>query len=145
MFIRHLTPYPAGFPGETEDQFQRTLDLMEQVKFDNLNTFAYSTRPNTEAATWTDQVPEDVKKDRLHRVQEVAARHGLERSQRYVGRTVEVLVEDKNPRNPNQVMGRTRQGRQVYFDGEIDLLEGEFVDVRITEARTWSLMGEMET
>lgn len=118
---------------------------MEQVKFDNLNTFAYSTRPNTEAATWTDQVPEDVKKDRLHRVQELATRHGLERSQRYVGRTVEVLVEDKNPRNPNQVMGRTRQGRQVYFDGDISALEGEFVDVQITEARTWSLMGKMES
>lgn len=118
---------------------------MERVKFDNLNTFAYSTRPNTEAATWTDQVPEDVKKERLHRVQELAARHGLERSQRYVGRMVEVLVEDKNPRNSNQVMGRTRQGRQVYFDGDIDSLEGEFVNVRITEARTWSLMGEMES
>jgi tRNA-2-methylthio-N6-dimethylallyladenosine synthase len=56
---------------------------------------------------------------------------------------VEVLVEDGNPRNPNQVMGRTRQGRQVFFDGDLEQLRGEFVNVHITEARTWSLMGEL--
>ena len=132
----------VGFPGETEEAFERTLDLMKAVKFDNLNTFAYSPRPNTEAATWEEQLPEDVKTTRLHRVQELAAKHGLERSERYVGRTVEVLVEGRNPRNPAQVMGRTRQGRQVFFDGDINELEGVLVNVVITEARTWSLMGE---
>jgi len=171
----------VGFPGETEKMFQRTLDLMEEVKFDNLNSFAYSARPNTEAATWTNDdivvttststsatptsatatlttdsvnldeddneddyfvVPEEVKKERLSRVQELAVRHGLERSQRYLGRTIEVLVEDINPRRNDQVMGRTRQGRQVFFDGNIDVLKGEFVDVEIIEARTWSLMGK---
>ena len=143
----------VGFPGETEAAFQRTLDLMEAVKFDNLNSFAYSPRPNTEAATWTDEidedrdkerlvVPQEVKKERLARVQELAVRHGAERSQRYLGRTVEVLVEDKNPRIPGQVMGRTRQGRQVFFDGSFDELKGELVYVEITEARTWSLMGK---
>ena len=148
----------VGFPGETEEAFQRTLDLMEAVKFDNLNSFAYSPRPNTEAATWTDEdrkskddvddeanyfvVPEEVKKERLARVQELAVKHGMERSQRYLGRTIEVLVEDRNPRKPGQVMGRTRQGRQVFFDGDIDEIKGEFVEVEITEARTWSLMGK---
>lgn len=132
----------VGFPGETEEAFQRTLDLMELVKFDNLNSFAYSPRPNTEAASFPDQVPEDVKKERLHRVQDLATRHGLERSQRYLNRIVEVLVEDKNPRNAGQVMGRTRQGRQVYFDGDIQALQGEYVQVKITEAGTWSLIGE---
>jgi tRNA-2-methylthio-N6-dimethylallyladenosine synthase len=136
----------VGFPGETEEAFQRTLDLMQAVKFDNLNSFAYSPRPNTEAALWSeDQIPEEVKKERLARVQELAAKHGLERSRRYLGRTVEVLVEDKNPRNSNQVMGRTRQGRQVYFDGDIKMLKGEFIFVEITEARTWSLIGKMQT
>jgi tRNA-2-methylthio-N6-dimethylallyladenosine synthase len=133
----------VGFPGETEPAFQRTLDLMEAVRFDNLNSFAYSPRPNTEAALWDDkQVPEHVKRERLARVQELAAKHGLERSQRYLGRTVEVLVEDRNPRAPQQVMGRTRQGRQVFFDGDIDELMGEFVTVEILEARTWSLVGK---
>lgn len=134
----------VGFPGETEEQFQRTLDLMEEVKFDNLNTFAYSPRPNTEAADWEDQVPEDVKSERLQRVQALATRHGMERSQRYVGKVVEVLVEDKNPRNAKQVVGRTRQGRQLYFDGNLEEMMGEYVHVLVTEARTWSLVGELQ-
>ncbi|KAL3924194.1 MAG: hypothetical protein SGARI_006082 [Bacillariaceae sp.] len=134
----------VGFPGETEKDFQRTLDLMEEVQFDNLNSFAYSPRPNTEAALWEEnQIPDDVKKERLARVQELAAKHALKRSERYLGRIEQVLVEDKNPRSPKQVMGRTRQGRQVYFDGDIDNLLGEFVNVKIVEARTWSLVGEM--
>ena len=134
----------VGFPGETEEAFLKTLDLMNKVKFDNLNTFAYSPRPNTEASLWSNQVPEHVKAERLQRVQELAKQHGLERSQRYLGRTVQVLVEDANPRNPQeQVMGRTRQGRQVYFDGALKDLRGEFVQVRITHARTWSLLGEL--
>jgi tRNA-2-methylthio-N6-dimethylallyladenosine synthase len=132
----------VGFPGETEEAFQKTLQLMEEVQFDNLNSFMYSPRPNTEAALWTNQVPEDVKAERLQRVQALAAHHGLARSQRYLGRTVEVLVEDGNPRNSLQVMGRTRQGRQAYFDGDLSLLRGQLVNVKITEARTWSLMGE---
>lgn len=133
----------VGFPGETDEQFQRTLDLMNEVKFDNLNTFAYSPRPNTEAALWEDQIPEDVKSDRLQQVQRLAAEHGMERSQRYVGKTLDVLVEDRNPRNSDQVMGRTRQSRQVFFDGNIDELKGKLVNVKIVEARTWSLVGEV--
>ena len=109
----------VGFPGETEEAFQRTLDLMEEVKFDNLNTFAYSPRPNTEAANWDNQTPPEVQSDRLQRVQALAARHALERSQRYVGTVLEVLVEDRNPTNGNECMGRTRQGRQVFFEGSI--------------------------
>jgi tRNA-2-methylthio-N6-dimethylallyladenosine synthase len=109
-----------------------------------LNTFAYLPRPNTEAALWEDQVPEDVKSERLQWVQALATKHGMEHSLRYLDRIVEVLVEDGNPRNSNQVMGRTRQGRQVYFDGDLETLRGELVNVRITEARTWSLMGRLE-
>lgn len=134
----------VGFPGETDEAFQRTLDLMNEVKFDNVNSFAYSPRPNTEAALFEDQIPEDVKAIRLQQVQELATKHGLERSQRYLHRVEDVLVEDVNPRNPStQVMGRTRQGRQVYFDGNINELKGRTVPVRITDARTWSLMGEL--
>jgi tRNA-2-methylthio-N6-dimethylallyladenosine synthase len=134
----------VGFPGETEEDFVKTLQLMEEVKFDNVNSFAYSPRPNTEAALWDNQVDEDIKAERLQRVQQLAVKHGQERSQRYVGRLVEVLVEDANPRNPSQVMGRTRQGRQVYFDGDLSRLRGELVHVNITEARTWSLIGELD-
>lgn len=131
----------VGFPGESDEAFEQTLALMREVKFDNLNTFAYSPRPNTDAALFEDQIAEEVKASRLRRVQALAAEHALERSKRYVGRTVEVLVEGRNPRNPEQVMGRTRQGRQIFFGGDIDSLEGKLVDVEVTEARTWSLMG----
>ena len=118
---------------------------MKAVKFDNLNTFAYSPRPNTEAALWDDQVPDDVKAERLQKVQRLAAEHALERSERYVGKTVEVLVEERNPRNIEQVMGRTRQGRQVFFNGNIDDLMGSLVEVKVIEARPWSLTGELSS
>lgn len=133
----------VGFPNESDEAFQRTLDLMEEVKFDNLNTFAYSPRPNTEAANWENQIPPDVQSERLQRVQALAAKHALERSQRYEGRVVEVLVEDRNPKNGNEVMGRTRQGRQVFFEGSVDELKGELVMVKVVEARTWSLVGKL--
>lgn len=133
----------VGFPGETEEAFERTLEIMRRVKFDNLNSFAYSPRPNTEAALFDDQVPEHIKSDRLLRVQALAQDHGLERSERYLNRVVEVLVEEANPRNPDQVFGRTRQGRQVFFDGSLESLEGKLVDVMVTGASTWSLTGQI--
>ena len=133
----------VGFPGESEEAFQRTLDLMEEVKFDNLNTFAYSPRPNTEAGVWENQIPPDVQSERLQRVQALAAKHALTRSERYLGRVVEVLVEDRNPKNGDEVMGRTRQGRQVFFPGNVKELKGEYAMVEIVEARTWSLVGKV--
>lgn len=133
----------VGFPGETDEAFENTLRLMEAVKFDNLNTFAYSPRPNTEAAHWTNQVPEDVKSSRLQQIQRLATQHATERSARYLHRNMEVLVEERNPKIPNQVMGRTRQGRQVFFEGDITELLGRLVNVKILETRPWSLTGEM--
>lgn len=133
----------VGFPGETDEAFEKTLEIMRRVKFDNLNSFAYSPRPNTEAALFEDQVPEQVKSDRLLRVQALAQEHGLERSERYLNKVVEVLVEEANPRNPDQVFGRTRQGRQVFFDGSLEALEGKLVNVVVTGASTWSLTGQM--
>jgi tRNA-2-methylthio-N6-dimethylallyladenosine synthase len=133
----------VGFPGETDEAFQRTLDLMEAVKYDNLNTFAYSPRPNTEAALWTNQVDEAVKAERLQIVQRLALQHGMERSERYLGKVFEVLVEDRNPRNADQVMGRTRQNRQVFFNANFEESKGSLVNVKITEARPWSLTGKL--
>jgi tRNA-2-methylthio-N6-dimethylallyladenosine synthase len=134
----------VGFPGETEEQFQNTLQLMEAVKFDQLNTAAYSPRPHTPAAQWPDQVPEAVKKDRLRRINELAAEHAFERRQRYLGRVEEVLVEQRNPKNPRQVKGRNRQGCPVFFEGDIGELLGKLVQVRIVEAKPYSLVGEIE-
>ena len=134
----------VGFPGETEEQFENTLKLMEAVKFDQLNTAAYSPRPHTPAALWENQVDEKTKKERLRRINELAATHALERRQRYLGRIEEILVEKRNEKRPEQVKGRNRQGCPVFFDGDIDELKGKLVPVRIVEAKAYSLVGELE-
>lgn len=114
---------------------------MEEVKFDQVNTAAYSPRPNTPAATWEDQILEDVKQDRLQRINVIVKQHARERRARMVGRTVEVLVEERNVKVPTKVMGRTRHGYIVYFEGEIEELQGELVNVKIEISESFYLAG----
>lgn len=132
----------VAFPGETEEQFENTLQLVEDIGFDQLNTAAYSPRPGTPAATWDNQLSEEVKGDRLQRLNHLVAQKAAERSQRYAGRIEEVLVEDQNPKDPSQVMGRTRGNRLTFFTGDINELKGKVVQVKITEVRAFSLTGE---
>jgi tRNA-2-methylthio-N6-dimethylallyladenosine synthase len=147
--IRHYLPDAAisadaivGFPGETEEQFQNTLKLVADVEFDQLNTAAYSPRPGTSAAVWENQLSEDVKSDRLQRLNHLVGTKAAERSRRYDGRVEQVLVEDRNPKDPTQVMGRTRGNRLTFFTGDIDELKGQLVEVKITQVRAFSLTGE---
>ena len=133
----------VGFPGETEDQFLETLSLMDEVKFDTVNTAAYSPRPNTPAADWENQLDDDVKQDRLQRINRLNLTHAAERRARMMDRTVEVLVEERNVKIPTQVMGRTTHGYIVYFDGDIDELRGQLVNVKINACQTYSLTGSM--
>ncbi len=135
----------VGFPGETEEQFQNTLTLVEDMGFDQLNTAAYSPRPGTPAALWNNQLEEEVKSDRLARLNHLVATKAAERSQRYEGRIEEVLVEERNPKDTNQVMGRTRTNRLTFFPGEIEELKGKLVKVKITQVRAFSLTGEQLT
>lgn len=132
----------VGFPGETDEQFQRTLTLVEDIGFDLLNTAAYSPRPGTPAALWDNQVPEAVKADRLQQLNRLVSVKAAERSQRYAGRVEEVLVEGVNDKDPSQVMGRTRGNRLTFFNGNIEQLLGQVVPVRITEVRPFSLTGD---
>ena len=132
----------VGFPGETEEQFQNTLQLVEDIGFDQLNTAAYSPRPGTEAAVWENQLSEEVKSDRLQRLNHLVAIKAQERSQRYLGRVETVLVEDRNPKMETQVMGRTDGNRLTFFEGDINELKGQLVKVKITETRAFSLTGE---
>lgn len=148
--IRTLLPDAAvtsdiivGFPGETEEQFQNTLQLMKTVKFDQVNTAAYSPRPNTPAAIYEEQVPDDVKSDRLQRINRLAADHAMERNQRYLGREVEVLVEGRYVKDPRLVKGRNRQGRPVLFEGDIAKLRGKLVPVLIKEVKSFMLLGDI--
>jgi tRNA-2-methylthio-N6-dimethylallyladenosine synthase len=133
----------VGFPGETEAQFENTLKLVEEIGFDQLNTAAYSPRPGTPAALWDNQLNEEIKSDRLQRLNHLVATKAAERSERYFGRIEEVLVEAENPKNPTQVMGRTRGNRLTFFPGKIEELQGKTVKVKITEARAFSLTGEV--
>ncbi len=131
----------VGFPGETEEQFQNTLELVEDIGFDQLNTAAYSPRPGTPAALMQNQVEEEVKSDRLSRLNHLVATKAAERSQRYQERIEEVLVEDQNPKDTSQVMGRTRTNRLTFFPGKIEELKGKLVKVKITQVRAFSLTG----
>ncbi|AFY64621.1 tRNA (N6-isopentenyl adenosine(37)-C2)-methylthiotransferase MiaB [Geitlerinema sp. PCC 7407] len=132
----------VGFPGETEEQFENTLKLVDDIGFDLLNTAAYSPRPGTPAATWEGQLSEEVKADRLQRLNHLVSVKAAERSLRYQDRIEEVLVEDQNPKDPSQVMGRTRGNRLTFFAGDIQELRGQVVKVKITEVRAFSLTGE---
>ncbi|MEB3199916.1 MAG: tRNA (N6-isopentenyl adenosine(37)-C2)-methylthiotransferase MiaB [Synechococcaceae cyanobacterium] len=137
----------VAFPGESEVQFRRTLALVEEIGFDQVNTAAYSPRPNTPAAERSDQLEESVKVERLQELNDVVARVARRRSERYRGRVEEVLVEGTNPRDPQQLMGRTRSNRLTFFPclgarGEA-LHPGDLVSVRIDTVRPFSLSGSV--
>jgi tRNA-2-methylthio-N6-dimethylallyladenosine synthase len=131
----------VGFPGETDAQFEHTLQLVADIGFDLLNTAAYSPRPGTPAALWENQLSEAVKSDRLQQLNHLVALKAAERSQRYHGRIEEILVEAENPKDPSQVMGRTRTNRLAFCPGNIDSLKGQLIQLKITEVRAFSLTG----
>lgn len=132
----------VGFPGETEEQFRETLSLVSEVRYDSAFTFIYSPRDGTPAAAMEDNVPEDVKKDRLARLNDLMAQISREKNEQLRGRTVEVLVEGESKTNPEMLSGRTRTNKLVHFRGTPDL-QGQFVHVTITEPQTWALKGEL--
>ncbi|MEO0541869.1 MAG: MiaB/RimO family radical SAM methylthiotransferase, partial [Cyanobacteria bacterium P01_A01_bin.105] len=131
----------VGFPGETEEQFQNTLKLVADIGFDQLNTAAYSPRPNTPAALWDSQLDDGTKGDRLQRLNHLVATTAGLRSQRYANRIEQVLIEGVNPKNPAQVMGRTGTNRLTFCEGDIHTLKGHIIPVRITDVRAFSLTG----
>jgi tRNA-2-methylthio-N6-dimethylallyladenosine synthase len=132
----------VGFPGETEADFAETLALIEDVGFDQSFSFIYSQRPGTPAASLPDQVPREVKQERLERLQAKVDAQARAISRRMVGSTQRVLVEKPSRRNPRQLAGRTENMRWVNFDGPPSLV-GRFADVCITEAMPNSLRGRL--
>jgi tRNA-2-methylthio-N6-dimethylallyladenosine synthase len=129
----------VGFPGETEEDFRETLEVAEEVGYDGAFTFVFSPRRETEAATMDGQLPHPVKVERLERLVEVVQRRAAERAQRFVGRTMEVLVEGTSRTDATKLRGRTRHGKAVNFDGVGS--PGEFVQVEIEAATSQSLSG----
>jgi tRNA-2-methylthio-N6-dimethylallyladenosine synthase len=114
---------------------------MRRVIFDSVNTAAYSARPYTPAATWENQIDEDMKQDRLQRINRLNLEHAALRRSRMLHRIVPVLIEERNVKNPTKVMGRTRHGYIVYCDGDIDVLRGVTVNVKIDSTETYYLSG----
>ncbi|MES9940385.1 MAG: tRNA (N6-isopentenyl adenosine(37)-C2)-methylthiotransferase MiaB [Candidatus Thiodiazotropha sp. 6PLUC2] len=131
----------VGFPGETEADFEQTLQLIEEVGFDHSYSFIYSRRPGTPASDLPDDVPLEVKQKRLERLQQLINTQAQSISRQMVGTTQRILVERPAKKNPAQLAGRTENNRVVNFDGPADLI-GQFVEVRITEALPNSLRGE---
>lgn len=132
----------VGFPGETEDDFRQTLDLIADVGFDQSFSFIYSRRPGTPAASLPDEVPHEIKQERLERLQAQLNGQARRISQSMVGSTQRVLVEKPSRRNPLQLAGRTENMRWVNFDGP-PVLVNRFASVRITEAMPNSLRGRL--
>ena len=131
----------VGFPGETDEDFAHTLDVCEQVGYDGAFTFIYSPRRGTEAAEMADRfVPHEVAVERMERLVEVVQRCARERAQRFVGRTMEVLVEGTSRTDPSRLRGRTRHNKVVNFSGMGQ--PGELVQVEIGSATSQTLMGE---
>jgi tRNA-2-methylthio-N6-dimethylallyladenosine synthase len=132
----------SGFPTETEEDHQDTLSLMEYVKYDFGFMFAYSERPGTLAARkMIDDVPEEVKKRRLNEIIDLQQKHGLERTQRFVGQVVEVLIEKDSKRSDKHWSGRNSQNTVVVFPKE-NYKAGDFVNVKITDCTAATLIGE---
>jgi tRNA-2-methylthio-N6-dimethylallyladenosine synthase len=131
----------VGFPGETEDDFAQTLSVCEEVGYDGAFTFIYSPRRGTEAAQLSDRfVAHEVAVERMERLVEVVQRRARERAQRFVGRTMEVLVEGVSRTDPSKLRGRTRHGKTVNFTGLAQ--PGELVQVEIASATSTTLAGE---
>jgi tRNA-2-methylthio-N6-dimethylallyladenosine synthase len=132
----------VGFPGETEDDFQKTLSLIRDVGFDQSFSFIYSRRPGTPAADLQDDTPKEIKLERLQRLQALVNQQAAAISQSMIGSVQRLLVEKPSKRDPNELSGRTENNRIVNFSGSARLL-GQMVDVRITDTNTNTLKGEV--
>ncbi len=130
----------VGFPGETEEEFLDTLDLMRTLKFDGAYTFIYSPRSGTPAAKMADEVPAEISAERMGRLLDMQYKITTDKNREYVGRTVEALVEGVSKKDDSKLTGRTKEGKLIHFAGGFDLID-TLVDVEVTAAHTWYLEG----
>ena len=130
----------VGFPGETDADFEQTVELVDAIAYDGAFTFIYSPRRGTEAASLPDQVPHELKVERLQRLVEVVQRRAHERAERFIGRTLDVLVEGPSRTDPSRLRGRSRHNKVVNFTGLG--APGELVDVEILDATSQTLSGQ---
>ena len=134
----------VGFPGESEEDIQDTIDLVKEVKYDSAFTFIYSRRNHTPADKMENQIPEEIKHERFNRLVEAVNENVIRGNKFYEGKTVEVLVEGPSKTDETKLMGRTRNGRLVNFSCEDKNLIGKLVNVKINRAQPFTLIGEIE-
>lgn len=136
----------VGFPGETEEDFQETLKLVDEVGYHQVFTFIYSKRAGTPAATYPDEVPREVAQDRFDRLLAVVEKRAWEANQKDLGSCVDVLFEGASKKDPSLISGKTPKGQTVHVAASSSCVPqaGSLMPVRITEAKTWYLMGELQ-
>jgi len=142
--ISLTTDIIVGFPGETEKDFEDTLDLVKEIGFDGAFTFCYSPLVGTKVAEFKERVTQEVSKERLRKLIEVQQGITLERNKPLIGQNLEVLVEGISKKSPYELEGRTRGNKIVIFEGKENLI-GELTSLRITEAGCWALRGEINS
>ena len=140
--IAITTDIIVGFPGETEKDFEETLDLVEKVGYDSAFTFLYSIREGTYAANMKNQVPDNIKHDRFQRLLDTLYPIFYEKNAPYKNKIVDILVEEVSKNDENVLSGRTRTGKLVHFQGSKDLI-GEIVDVKIDNIKSFTLEGHI--
>ena len=141
--ISITTDIIVGFPGETEEQFQNTLKLVDEVEYEGAYTFIYSPREGTPAAMFEDQIPEDIAKDRLYRLNEKVNAYYLKGNERFVGTIQEVLVDGESKNGEGMMCGYTKNLKLCHFKSDDKSLVGKLVNVKITEAKSWFVIGEL--
>lgn len=140
--IAITTDIIVGFPGETEEDFEDTIEVVKHSKFDSAFTFLYSIREGTPAAKDKDQIPDDIKHTRFNRLLEVLKEISLERNQNLIGKEVKVLVEEISKNDSTKLSGRTDTNKLIHFEGNKSLI-GSIVNVKVNTAKTWTLEGEI--
>ncbi len=138
--IALTTDIIVGFPGESEEDFNDTLEVVKKARFDSAFTFLYSIRTGTPAATMNNQINDELKHERFNRLLESVNSISEDINKNYQNKNVEVLVEGNSKNNPNKLMGRTRQHKLVNFEGDVSLI-GQLVTIKITEVKRFSLNG----
>ncbi|MBQ9545635.1 MAG: radical SAM protein, partial [Clostridia bacterium] len=133
----------VGFPGEKEEDFSQTLDAMEKIRFDNVFSFVYSPRRGTPAAKMPDQIPDEVKKERMKRLLDLQQKICLEINSLYVDKTVTALCEGKSKNDPSMLSARSLTGKLIHFEGDEKNLEGKFVELEITKAMPIMLFAKL--
>ena len=140
--IAITTDIIAGFPGETEAQFQRTYDLMKKIEFDYAFTFKYSPREGTKAATFPNQIPEKIRLERLQKLIELQQNITTKKYKEQIGKIKDIYVEKISKKNADELSGKSRDFKITVFKGDKSLI-GKFVKVKITAAVGWTLKGEI--